>query len=265
MLKQHIKTATPYLLSVLLFCLVVWIVDSSQLFQSCVSEGKNNAGDEALQNKVSVFVSEFWVYRRCLGIYVIERNAGITALFTVVLAVSTILLWIVTNKAAKAAQAAAEHIPIVEGAFVYVLLVADLIGDQLDVGSVSQPLLQIRLKNFGKTPAFIDRFSAHLICVGLNKRGREVTIQPNTIIGAGEEWPVAPISLPIEMSLSAEEVTKIKDRSTAILLNGTLLYSDIWECQWDAPFDGRYDAETESFRIDNYTQRKNEKRRSKPR
>ena len=160
MLKQHIKTATPYLLSVLLFCLIAWIVDSSQLFQSCVSEGKHNAGDETLQNKVSVFVSEFWVYRRCLGIYVIERNAGITALFTVVLAVSTILLWIVTNKAAKAAQAAAEHIPIVEGAF------------------------------------------------------------------------------------------------AAILLNGTLVYSDIWECQWDGPFNGRYDAETENFRIDNYTQQR---------
>jgi hypothetical protein len=164
--------------------------------------------------------------------------------------------------AAKAAQAAAEHIPIVEGAFVYLLLVEDLIGDRLNLIENGQldfgvPRIQIRLKNFGKTPAFIDTFRAHLSCAAINISGQEISIQPNTIIGAGAESPIAPDSLRIEISLPAEDATKVKDRSAVILLTGTLIYSDIWECKWTAPFDGRYDAEHGRFRLDNYAQQKN--------
>jgi hypothetical protein len=121
-MRAHLRTATPYLLGILLVCLVLWLLESSQLFHSCVSEGENPAREEAPQDKISVFVSEFWIYRRCLGVYVIERNAGITALFTVVLAVSTILLWIVTRTAAEAAKIAADHIPRVERAYLFMVV-----------------------------------------------------------------------------------------------------------------------------------------------
>jgi hypothetical protein len=151
-MRKQLKRATPYILGVLLLCLMVWLVGSSQLFQSCISEGKNYAREEDLQNKVSILAGEFWVYRRCLGMYVIERNAAITALFTVALAGSTILLWLVTNKAAEAAKVAAEHIPAVERAFVKMSPCSPglVLHDQ-----DSTVHLRVSVKNYGRTPATV--------------------------------------------------------------------------------------------------------------
>jgi hypothetical protein len=238
---------------------------SSPFFQSCISEGGGDKGEETAKESHHRISSVVIRYVRCTGRFVDGHGVGITAIFTIVLSASTILLWIVTNKAAEAAKAAAEHIPVVEGAFVYVLKVEeDLFGDRLnwiekDQFEGGMPRVQIRLKNFGKTPAFIERFAVHLNCIGtdINVSGKEVHIQPNTIIGAGEESPPASSpSLRIEITLTAAQATRIKKGSAAILLRGTLVYSDIWESQWTAPFDGRYDAESGSFRLDNYIQTK---------
>jgi hypothetical protein len=267
------KAATLYLLGFLFLGFVAWLLESSQLLQSCISDGKNHVGDEALQNKVSIFVSYFWVYRRCLGTYVIERNAGITALFTVVLGVSTIFLWIVTNKAAEAAKVAAEHIPTVEGAYVYVLLKKETVEEDLQMIGIGTGLIrrdfmiqvQLSLKNFGKTPAVIERFTARLSYGGAKpiSSGVEARVQSNTIIGAGvESEPPLIVSAPV---LSKADVEKIWRDEASLTLDGTLVYRDIWGDEWTVPFNGRnhFDAPINhgnvgvGFRIDNYSRQKN--------
>jgi hypothetical protein len=57
-------------------------------------------------------------YVDCLGPFAHENHGAIVALFTIVLAVSTILLWLSTRDAAVAAKTAAEHIPIVERGYI---------------------------------------------------------------------------------------------------------------------------------------------------
>jgi hypothetical protein len=261
--RGYLKRATPYILGLLLFCLVVWLIGSSQLFQSCISEGEDHARDQALQNKVPIFISEFWVYRRCLGAYVIERNAGITALFTVVLAASTILLWIVTNKAAEAAKVAAEYIPMVEGAHVYVVMKVDNVQHQIRAIATTPTLpmgftakIDVALKNFGKTPAFIERFTARLLVVSAKKpiSGPEANIQPNTIIGTGEETKLLTVSASPLSKTDAEEIWRC---AAALVLAGTLIYRDILGVEWTVPFDGRFDNEAGRFRIDNQPRQKN--------
>jgi hypothetical protein len=253
---------TAIVLSALLVFVGVFLLverTSSPFFQKCISETSADESEQRGKEGNGSISSVIIAYAQCSGRFLDGHGAGITALFTIILAVSTILLWVVTNKAAEAAKAAAEHIPIVEGAFAYVLLVEDLIRDQLDSIEKGQtaggmPRIRIRLKNFGKTPAFIETFRARLVSAGCIKiQGPHVSIQPNTIIGAGAETPGY---LSVEISLSATDATAIKNRSAAILLEGTLVYSDMWETEWTAPFDGRYDVETGSFRIDNYAQKK---------
>jgi len=81
------------------------------------------------------------------------------ALFTLVLAISTILLWFVTRKSANAARDAAEVLPATERP--YVLIIG---GGFLQVSSEvtqdSRPVVLYRCGNFGKTPAIIENLRA---------------------------------------------------------------------------------------------------------
>jgi len=167
--------------------------------------------------------------------------------------------------AAKAAQAAAEYIPVVEGAHVYVLMKGeDLFSDLLKsigAGHVGSPdysiMMDLVLKNFGKTPAFIEGFTAHIFYVSGTSRisGFEARFQPNTLVGAGEESiPRLTVSAP---HLSQSDAEMIWRAAAALILQGTLIYRDIWGNEWMVRFDGRFENETSSFRLDNYPRQKN--------
>src|ERR1700730_4999800 len=83
---------------------------ASPFFQTCISQGIGNestkTSDESLRRIGSVIIT----YAQGTGRFIDVHGAGITALFTIVLAASTILLWIVTNKGATAAQHSAQNL-----------------------------------------------------------------------------------------------------------------------------------------------------------
>jgi hypothetical protein len=84
--------------------------------------------------------------------FIDTHNGAMTALFALVLAVSTILLWRSTREAVIAANAAAQHTRTVERA--YVKLSHAPPGLRMDdQGRFS---LQIGVKNFGTTPAKVN-------------------------------------------------------------------------------------------------------------
>jgi hypothetical protein len=84
--------------------------------------------------------------------FIDTHNGAMTALFTLVLAVSTILLWRSTREAAIAANAAAQHTRTVERAYVKLShALPGLCTDEQDRFSV-----QISIKNFGTTPAKVS-------------------------------------------------------------------------------------------------------------
>jgi hypothetical protein len=84
----------------------------------------------------------------CLGPFAHENHGPIVAVFTIVLAFSTILLWLSTRNAALAAKTAAEHIPLVERG--YIIGGGPWPTDDPDYGAVS-------LGNYGKTPAILKK------------------------------------------------------------------------------------------------------------
>jgi hypothetical protein len=79
-----------------------------------------------------------------------KHNGGITALFTFVLAVSTIFLWRSTREAAIAANAAAQHTRTVERAYVKLSHTPPGFHTENAEGEFS---VQVSVKNFGATPA----------------------------------------------------------------------------------------------------------------
>jgi hypothetical protein len=164
-------------------------VDSSQAFQTCVHESKNGAANDSFPQKVSIFVREFWVYRRCLGAYVIDKNAAITALGTLAVAIFTAILGGFTVSLSKSTRLTAKA--AMDGALAAVAAnkinrensladqrpwvgISNIKWDGFSfethneerVGATSD--FSFDLKNFGKTPA-LDIFT-HLK-IGVRREG----------------------------------------------------------------------------------------------
>lgn len=199
---------------------------------------------------------------RCWGDFANQNANAIIALFTVALAGSTIGLWIVTGVAARAAKIAADHIPTVEGAFVYMLLKGDTFAAELKMVPGEKPenrfpKVYVTLKNFGKTPAIIESGSARFryISAGISRDGQSVPLLPNAVVGAGEERPPKP-PIQIEIDLTEQEARYVTENKAKVVLFGSLIYSDIWNVEWTIDFDGRYEPSV-GFRLDNRRRKKN--------
>lgn len=179
-------------------------------------------------------------------------------LFTGVLGISTIGLWRQTRKAADAARIAAEHIPIVEGAYVYARLAeslseveATILNEGEEPRQAARFAIVITLKNYGKTPAVIDGIWANLsfASAAAGRTGGDTRIHGNTVIGAGEEYPPVQVIAP---DLSTEEAANVKRFAAQLILQGRLTYTDIWETTWVVEFSGRYTGGRDRrFRVDN--------------
>src|SRR5437868_6089040 len=104
---DKIKRASPLILGAVAFLIIWWIVGSSQAFQTCINDTENGAANDPLQKQIPIFVREFWVYRRCLGAYVIEKHAAITAIGTLAIAIFTAILGGFTISLSKSTRDAA--------------------------------------------------------------------------------------------------------------------------------------------------------------
>ena len=132
----------------LMLIVAAYAVYRSSVYQECTAE----KAEQASRQQQNERHASFMVYVDCLGPFAHENHGPIVAVFTIILAFSTIALWVSTRDAALAAKAAAEHIPIVERAFIHGgvhpkgrTLVCD--GEKIRV--------RFSMANYGKTPAFI--------------------------------------------------------------------------------------------------------------
>jgi hypothetical protein len=158
---------------VLVGCSLLLEKQASPFFQSCISESDGNEGQQSAEKRYSSIGPVAVAYMRCSGRFLDSHGAGITALFTIILAVSTILLWFVTNKAAEAAKIAAEHIPRVERAYLFVTVKPVNLGvilteytkmtdDNLKERIDHNLVIEFSIENQGKTPAIIKSVSAQI-------------------------------------------------------------------------------------------------------
>jgi hypothetical protein len=82
-----------------------------------------------------------------------DHDKSIVAVFTIVLAISTIGLWISTKSVAIAGKAAADHIPLVERAYIFCGPLAD--PDGLKIDASGSPFIRVEVGNYGQTPGIL--------------------------------------------------------------------------------------------------------------
>jgi hypothetical protein len=130
----------------------IWVVESSHRFQECIDIGKHQAIKDGSSKDIAYLSGILGVRRECLGEFIHQNGEAITATFTVVLAISTIFLWISTRDAAYAAKAAADHISNVERAVIYGGV---KFGELIVENGIRCVKITISMANYGKTPGFI--------------------------------------------------------------------------------------------------------------
>jgi hypothetical protein len=72
---------------------LVWIVESSQSFQSCVQGAQYQGGEQTLQKRAANFSVLLRRRQDCLGLFVHQNEGAITALATIFIALFTLTLW----------------------------------------------------------------------------------------------------------------------------------------------------------------------------
>jgi len=124
----------------------LWFVTSSRTFDACVSPPNKSETPQlhkAPPKRVENLVSTSTIYGRCLSVYVVKENAGITALSTLFLAGITVWLGII---------AAGQHSTVRAQLRAYVGIATGSL-ERIPDQSKFAVTIKIRMKNFGQTPA----------------------------------------------------------------------------------------------------------------
>jgi hypothetical protein len=88
-----IKKYRAWIIAALVLAASSVIIEGSSTFQQCMHDTKNKEGEYATQEGVAKIAKIYSIRRDCIGTFIHKNGEAITALFTVVLAISTIGLW----------------------------------------------------------------------------------------------------------------------------------------------------------------------------
>jgi hypothetical protein len=138
----------------LLLVALVWIVEGSQSFQSCVQGAQYEKGEKTFQKRIADFSTLLDRRRVCLGIFLHDNEAAITALATIFIALFTLTLWQSTDRLWEASERQLTHL---EGTAArqlraYVFVSGAAVTNVAEGDGI--PEAQVVIKNFGQTPAY---------------------------------------------------------------------------------------------------------------
>jgi hypothetical protein len=241
-----------YLISVTGF--VLWIGWTSPTVKECLSNQYENYGSDPLQEKIGSFFGFLIGSRLCIGDFVHQNGEGIIAIFTVILGIATWFLWRATRNLVEdarttgtkqlevakifsnAAREAAENVPIVERAYVYPFIVEENIFAVIRAIREGQdptsyiPQVEFKLKNYGKTVAFILDINGRLSCFSETPVVRDtddwhinnaVALEPN---GTTESF-----FSDLKPHLTKEEADGIVNGTTKLQFVGWVAIKDVWD------------------------------------
>lgn len=166
---------------------------------------------------------------------------------------------LVTNKAANAAKAAAEHIPNVERAYILVKDMKAHIppGPPWPDAVPRHVLVDISFRNYGKTPANISvaqilvQVSDHIptdkdASRTINDPAAKLEIY--AILGSGDsdrDWPVR--NIPSDEPVTPQSLHQLADGTKHLYCWGKVLYRDIFGKENPTKFCFRYDMKRKEF------------------
>jgi hypothetical protein len=158
MLKK-LRPWRAWILGGLALIALVWIVESSQPFQSCVNEAQYQAGEQSLKKRIADFSILARQRKDCLGALIHRNESAITALATIFIALFTLTLWQSTDRlweaSDKQAQLTRDSLELARKEFEYTFRARISIFDVAIEHGGGRPNISVkfRLENTGGVPA----------------------------------------------------------------------------------------------------------------
>jgi hypothetical protein len=143
-----LNLARGVVISIVLVLVSWWALQGSQTFKGCVQQDPAQTADNKPENNVSAFVARANLYRDCLGDFLHDRKDETLVAFTVILAFSTIFLWVATRDIVSGAERTAKS-----QLRAYVGIASGHLAIEIVDGKI-KPTVTIRVRNFGQTPAY---------------------------------------------------------------------------------------------------------------
>jgi hypothetical protein len=200
-------------LAVIVIAAAIFIIASSYTFKECVHNHKNDKEyadlkddsasiDKTLMRRIARLNFGF----SCASD---EKSSGtLVAIFTGLLACYTFRLWNTTSYLWSATKAAADALPILERAYIFVQVNQEVVGllrviveseaalrNKIVVRSgVSRvPIVDYQIINHGKTPAIVQAISADFTksAALADLKYKDEAMLGEIVIGAGESFPPA--------------------------------------------------------------------------
>jgi hypothetical protein len=150
MLKQISKAlfvSRAWLVSIAFLLAVAAIVGTSQAFQACIDDHYQHSTAQNFEQSIAAFAALFGVYRDCLGDFTHDNAEAIIAAFTIILAFSTIFLWVATRDLVRSADDTAKR-----QLRAYVFVSGSAVTNVVEGNGI--PEAQVVIQNFGRTPAY---------------------------------------------------------------------------------------------------------------
>lgn len=157
-----------------------------------------------------------------------------------------------TIRAANAAKAAAEVIPVLERAYLYPLIVEDRVHSALVATRAMHqhgkpdvlypaPDAEVSFRNFGKTPAVLIYGEVTMTLIGRGPRvGRidDLPIKYDYVLA--ERDATDPFLVTLGGGWSKEDCDAVLNATASIAVTGFLTYRDIWGTERDCPVSFTY-------------------------
>jgi hypothetical protein len=148
MLKFFLSILRAGIIAAALATVALWVLGSSPSFESCIQEKQTQGANSHLPDY-------FAALPVCLGSFVHKYRDELVAVFTIVLALSTIYLWFATGDLVRGAERTAKR-----------QLRAYVGVDEVSITGVERdkkPMIYVRIKNYGQTPAYSVKYWADIV------------------------------------------------------------------------------------------------------
>jgi hypothetical protein len=132
--------------SLVILLVVAWVMDGSSSFKQCIQEKQQQAADNHPTENLGMVRFEVSIRRDCFVSFVKVHKDEVLAAFTVLLTFATIFLWFATGDLVRGAERTAKR-----ELRAYVGISS--VGIK-NIAANQTPTIEIRFKNFGKTPAY---------------------------------------------------------------------------------------------------------------
>jgi hypothetical protein len=198
--------------------------------------------------------SHLVMFRHCAAEFARHNGEAITALLTVVLALSTTFLWGATTKlyeagkpqlaaaekSADAAKLAAEVAQAQLNPVLWPRIVEAIIGYSEPVRVEEKPRIKLAFENLGGSTAFLE--SVQLAFIPDTQAPQDTptksALKPNRVVQRGSTSQ----AFDSQLTLTGQQMEAIKVGKLFLWLYGTVAFADVRGAQWETEFCFRYNG-----------------------